>query len=1014
MPDIPRPLAVLTGLGLVAGSLVTLTTFAPAQAASTTLVINEVYGGGGSAGAVRQRDFVELRNVGDSPVDLQGMSLQSRAAGATGVATTVFPLPPAQLGPDETFLVAGAAGTAGAALPTPDATSGLSFLVNTGQVWLADTTEPIDPNTRAGFAGAAAGPGIVDFFGWGLPATSFEGQQGPGTGTTTSAQRKTDVDADNNMSDFSLLTPTPAACGCTEAPQSGASVSIAQIQGTGVTSPLLYDSVTTTGRVTGVYPAGGLNGFFLQSGDATGNASDALFVSAGTSLGNGRYPALDASVAVTGVVREVNGMTTLVIDAPADIVAAPTTVPAVTPLDVSAWAELQDPADRERHEGELLDVDGVNFTVTDLARSHRYAEIGLAQGTEALREPVEAGVTPAANARRSIRLDDGATTDYAPNSRLLSQSTPLPWITKAQPARIGSSAAFQQPVILDHRVNGWRFQPRERVLGTAGSAVVTFTGSRPAAPAAAPAGRVRLATFDVGNWFTTTGPEYVAGGAAGTRTCSYIRDRLGVATMNTCSPAGPRGAADATSRSRQRQKLAAAINGLGAAVVGLQGLENANKFGANRDAALADLVAGLNAAAGSPAWDYVASPTVPAGTDSQVVRTGFIYRTAIVRPVGPSVIMSDPSGAFDTAVEPLAQRFARVFALDDDAVTVIVNQFTARNAGTDDGTGQDLGNAERVAQAEALADFAADQAGLANRVFLLGNFNTYANEDPLGELGAFDRVAGTNQPTYVAAGQSGSLDHVLANNAAEAIVAGGDVWDINRESLAFQYARSNAYVTNLVEPATPFASSDHNPVLVDLDLPIPPVADSTLNATASSAAIRAGSGRKTIQVTIASTPQATGSVRAYVGSTEVGQATLSGGAASLSVGPFSTAGNRTIRVAYPGGPGVGASSKNVVVRVIKARPSMTLRKAPAKVFAQKTKAKVVTTLRATGLTATGKLTVTFKGKRLARGTLRNGKVTLTLPKFKKPGRAAVMVTYGGNAGLEKVSKKLVIKVKPKR
>ena len=187
MPALLRPLAAFTGLGLLASALATVAIAGPAQGISTTLVINEVYAGGGSPGAVRQRDFVELLNVSGGTLDLQGMSLQTRAAGATGAATWVYALPPTQLANNETFLVAGAGGTAGSALPTPDASTGLAFLVNTGQVWLADTTEPIDPNARPGFAGtlAGAGGGVVDFFGWGNLATSFEGSRGPGTGTTT-------------------------------------------------------------------------------------------------------------------------------------------------------------------------------------------------------------------------------------------------------------------------------------------------------------------------------------------------------------------------------------------------------------------------------------------------------------------------------------------------------------------------------------------------------------------------------------------------------------------------------------------------------------------------------------------------------------------------------------------------------------------------------------------------------------------------------------------------------------
>ena len=397
-----------------------------------------------------------------------------------------------------------------------------------------------------------------------------------------------------------------------------------------------------------------------------------------------------------------------------------------------------------------------------------------------------------------------------------------------------------------------------------------------------------------------------------------------------------------------------------------------------------------------------------------MVRTGFIYKPAIVRPVGSSVITSDPSGAFDTAVEPLAQRFARAFELDGEAVTVIVNQFTSRQAGTDDGTGQGLGNAQRESQAAALADFAEEQGAIANRVFLLGNFNTYGNEGPFDELAAFDRATNTDKPTFVAGGWSGSLDHVLVNAAAQGIVAGGGVWDINSsESLAFHYARSNAYVTNLVDPASPFASSDHNPVFVDLDLAIPPSVVSTVAATMSPSSIRAGSGRSTINVTVGSTLQATGSVRAYLGNTELRQATLSSGKATLPVGPFTTAGNRTIRIAYSGGPGVGASSRDFVLKVIKARPAIMVRKAPAKVIEKKTKARLVTTLRASGLNPTGKVTATLQGKRLASRNLRGGKATLILPTFKKGGRAVVTVTYAGNSALEKVTKRLVIRVRRK-
>ena len=46
---------------------------APAQAASADLVIAEVYGGGGNAGATYNADFVELQNLGTAAASLDGL-----------------------------------------------------------------------------------------------------------------------------------------------------------------------------------------------------------------------------------------------------------------------------------------------------------------------------------------------------------------------------------------------------------------------------------------------------------------------------------------------------------------------------------------------------------------------------------------------------------------------------------------------------------------------------------------------------------------------------------------------------------------------------------------------------------------------------------------------------------------------------------------------------------------------------------------------------------------------------
>ncbi len=56
---------------------------------STTLVINEVYGGGGNSGATYTHDFIEVKNIGTTTVDVSGYSVQYTSAGTTGIVYQV-------------------------------------------------------------------------------------------------------------------------------------------------------------------------------------------------------------------------------------------------------------------------------------------------------------------------------------------------------------------------------------------------------------------------------------------------------------------------------------------------------------------------------------------------------------------------------------------------------------------------------------------------------------------------------------------------------------------------------------------------------------------------------------------------------------------------------------------------------------------------------------------------------------------------------------------------------------
>src|SRR5919107_5473587 len=115
----PRPTGrLLAGplAAILAGAGVTVA--APAQAVpSTSVVISEVYGGGGNVGAPYTHDFVELYNLGARPVNLSGWQVgyASAASSAAGEATALTGTIP----PGGTYLVRMSGGAAGRPLPTP-------------------------------------------------------------------------------------------------------------------------------------------------------------------------------------------------------------------------------------------------------------------------------------------------------------------------------------------------------------------------------------------------------------------------------------------------------------------------------------------------------------------------------------------------------------------------------------------------------------------------------------------------------------------------------------------------------------------------------------------------------------------------------------------------------------------------------------------------------------------------------------------------------------------------------
>ncbi|MCR1783178.1 ExeM/NucH family extracellular endonuclease [Nocardioides carbamazepini] len=997
------------------------------QAASTGMIINEVYGGGGStsASASYKTDFVELLNPTGSAQSLNGLSLQYRSGTYNGTGTvSVLALPDVSVPAGSTYLVqvsnpngCGGNPCGGADLPAPDHSgTALSMAGGSGQVILAEGATGI---TATGTSMHTV-TDVVDFVGYGTAGSSETAPTGTATTNTTSVQRTNTTDGDNNATDFAApAVPSPEGTGTVEQPLSatdpgdkaflkdtairpvtlaaangtepyswtttalpagltltGNEISgtpttagattvtatvedaatpaetasteftitvvdpavispIANIQGNGAASPIANTPVVTQGVVTALYPTGGFNGFYIQTpGPDTADRSDAIFVFVGNNGALMNDLAIGESVKVFGTVKEFSGLTEIDVAAGTveeipDLgdVSAKTVIPGTDCALPGTGCLDQTALDaaREAAEGELFAPTG-SFTVTDVYDGSAYnppnsgsgsnfGEIGIAANSdEPLITPtdiVDAQDTAAIadrtrwnNAHRVI-LDDGSSTTYwNTTNNAGGQDAPLPWFTQDHQVRVGAGVIFDEPVVLDHRF-GWKLQPTSPIVGPP-TGRVSFEQDRPASPAAV-GGDLELATFNVLNYFTTFG-EDVPG-------CASFKDRDdNPVAVDDCPGNGPRGAWNQVSFDRQQAKIVKAINTIDADIVSVEEIENSLVVdGHDRDEALAALVTALNAAAGAGTWDYVRSPasaSAPANIAGQdVIRTGFIYKPAHVQVVGEAEMLFGVA-AFGNAREPFAAVFKPTGGVDGDRFAVIVNHFKSKGSGIDDGTGQGKANPDRVAQATELSTFASAFASARGirAIFLTGDFNSYSQEDPMQVLygAGYTQLKTEGKHTYSFDGQSGSLDHVLANPAAATMVTGVDIWEINANETVFnQYSRYNYVGTDLYNDG-PFSASDHNPEVIGIkrtktDTP-PSPQPVQLAAKIKPKKVVVDKTRVKVKVTVvdAAGKPVTGQVSVKVKGQKATTVTVVNGKLKVRLKKFSSIGKKKITITYLG------------------------------------------------------------------------------------------------------------------
>ncbi|MGN7510191.1 ExeM/NucH family extracellular endonuclease [Aeromonas salmonicida] len=644
-------------------------------------------------------------------------------------------------------------------------------------------------------------------------------------------------------------------------------IPVPAIQGPGSSSPLVpagkFESEqahATRGVVTQVVN-GLYKGFFIQDpqGDGDPASSDGLFVYS-TQANSAIVPG--AEVCVSGKVKEYFNQTQL--NADQLVVTQPMValLPAVDLVPVAGETLNQL---LERHEGmQVRLVPESSLVVTrnfsfdyDGKRNNLVLSYGapLIKSTQKFAaQSEEASQWALRNQQNQLVVETDAKTPDGV----------LPWYPAFNAEdgylRIGDKLNGLEGA-LGYSYNLFRLVASNRI----DSSDIDHSGwDRVETPELAEAGDLRVASFNVLNFFTT-----VVGGDA--------------------NPTGSnRGALTVAEFEKQRTKIVSAITRLNADVVGLMEIEN-NGYGDN--SAIANLVEALNAAQPDEADHYrwIASQDgQPIGTDA--ITVGLIYRPASVTPQGAASLIVLPvqqAEALDTSGKPVAinqgmresllQQFSS--PKGDAPLTLVVNHLKSKGsacfedypdyASADPLDGQGHCNALRVSAAKVLGESLKDMSG---DLLLIGDLNAYGMEDPIRVLTSYDPAAqsrqimsasfttlagqpfeesgsalgkgygfvnlntrfhGTDTYSYSYEGELGNLDHALANPSLAAKVIGIEDWHINSaESNFFEYG--SKYTGQLAKSDGPFSASDHDPVLVAIQYPLPPAGVISLDSAAAS------------------------------------------------------------------------------------------------------------------------------------------------------------------------------------
>lgn len=553
---------------------------------------------------------------------------------------------------------------------------------------------------------------------------------------------------------------------------------IAEVQGSGARSPLAGTDVSVEGIITlDSRHAGGFRGFYLQQADDETDqlpaTSEALFIHTGLNAGKPGH-----RVRVRGRVKEFYDLTELT-----DVRFVRDCGPSALPQPVSIrlpWPAGDSPP--ERLENMRVRVSN-RLTVIDSYQLAQYGELTLASATQTI--PTE--ILPPGPAAAALSQQQDRHRLVLDDNRGVRHPDPTPWPTPAlaldNTVRTGDTLSGLEGV-LDYRFGAWRLQP------TAGPAFHRDNPREPPPPRHTDA-TLRVLFLNLENYFNGNG-----------RGQGFPTDR-GARTLEQFQ--------------RQSQRLVATLTLPDPDVIAVAELEN---DGHGEHSALLRLARAMG-----PQWRAIRAGA-SSGTDA--IRTALLYRADRVEPDGQASRLA--SGPFQKqGRRPLAQTLRPLGS--ERGVQIIVPHLKskachgARGRDRDQQDGQGCFSDRREKAARALVAWASTHPAPASTAgtLITGDLNSYARETPLTifrNAGFSSLVhhfhpctdAGCPQTTYRYKGRNGTLDYALASDSLMPLVLGAWSWAINAEEPPALGYRQNA------SPASPWRSSDHNPVIVDLAL----------------------------------------------------------------------------------------------------------------------------------------------------------------------------------------------------